>query len=153
MTDNPGTFRSINYTLAANVTITLLGIATGIMTARLLGPTGEGQYAAIQTWPLLLSTAAQLGLPEALVFYLSKNIDKSREYVITAQILAIVSSIIVFIVSWIILPFLLHSQGTSTVDAARIFMLISFIYSLIAIPHGALRGLQMFKVWNIFTEF
>lgn len=56
-------------TVAANVTLAALGMVSGILAARLLGPHGRGQLAAIQTWPSSIATLAMLGMPEAVVYY------------------------------------------------------------------------------------
>ncbi len=150
MNENSDTFSTLKITTATNIFITFLGIVTGILTPRLLGPIGEGQLAAIQTWPLILAGFAQLGLSEALVYFLSSDSENGLQYVITAELLALMSSIIVFIVGWFILPIFLHSQSKSIIDAAKVFLIVTFLYALFGLPHGALRGIQSFKMWNIF---
>ena len=46
---------------------------TGALAARLLGPDGRGQLAAIQMWPNFLAAIANLGLPEALVYFSARS--------------------------------------------------------------------------------
>ncbi len=149
MKENSDTFSTLKITTATNIFITFLGIATGILTPRLLGPIGEGQLAAIQTWSLILASFAQLGLPEALVYLLSRDSENGLQYVLTAELLAFSSSIVMFIIGWFVLPIFLHSQSNSIIDAARVFLVVTFIYALFGLPHGALRGIQSFKLWNI----
>src|SRR5713101_4590346 len=59
----------ILLTAGTNGLSAVLGITTGMLAARLLGPQGRGELAAIQTWPSFIATLAMLGLPEALVYY------------------------------------------------------------------------------------
>ena len=49
-------------TALVNVLITLIGLATGTLLARLLGPQGRGELAAIQAWPTYLVAFAMVGL-------------------------------------------------------------------------------------------
>ena len=44
---------NILLTMLANIGLILLGILTGSIAARLLGPSGRGELAAIQNWPNL----------------------------------------------------------------------------------------------------
>ena len=53
---------ALRSTFAANMALAALAAATGVLSARLLRPAGEGELAAIQTWPFLLGTLAMLGL-------------------------------------------------------------------------------------------
>jgi O-antigen/teichoic acid export membrane protein len=134
----------------ANAATTAVGVATGILSVRLLGPVGEGQLTAIQTWPLLFGSLAMLGLPEALVYFISRDPGRSRQLTSTAMILAIVSAIVVGGAAWQLLPLLLSAQPTAVIDAARVFLIIGVIYAVTGVPHGALRGAQRFRSWNAF---
>ena len=62
--------RALRSTFATNMALAGLAVITGIPVARLLGPAGEGELTAIQTWPLLLGTLAMLGLDSALVYFI-----------------------------------------------------------------------------------
>ena len=57
-------------TLLANVLILGVNFGTGIITARLLGPVGRGEQAAIILWPQFLAYALTLGLPSAMLYNL-----------------------------------------------------------------------------------
>ena len=68
----PDVARSIAETAITNVALGGLGIATGVIVARWLGPVGRGELAAIQMWPSAMATVAMIGLPEALVYFSAK---------------------------------------------------------------------------------
>lgn len=142
--------RNVSLTFVANVATMAVGVCTGILAARLLGPVGEGQLAAIQTWPLLLGSLAMLGLPEALVYFIARDPTRGREFTTTAAMVGLASAIVIGAVSWEILPWLLSAQSTAVVDGARVFLLIGVTYAIVGIPHGALRGARKFKAWNLF---
>lgn len=67
-----GTVSAFAQTLATQILVLALNVATGVLTARMLGPDGRGIFSAITFWPFFLSTLAMLGLQNALVFHIRK---------------------------------------------------------------------------------
>jgi O-antigen/teichoic acid export membrane protein len=151
VTEGPKTpDRALRSTFATNVALALLAVATGIITARLLGPSGEGELTAIQTWPFLLGTLAMLGLPEALVYFISRQPERGKQLTSTAVVIGLLSSLAVGALGWVALPFLLSAQQPQVISAARVFLLIGCIYAVVGIPAGSLRGAHEFTAWNLF---
>ena len=140
----------LRSTLNTNVALAVLAAATGVLSARLLRPAGEGQLAAIQTWPILLGTLAMLGFDSALVYFSSRNPERGRQLTSTASLIGVLSSLAVGAVAWFALPFVLRAQPPQVVSAARVFLLIGAIYAVVGIPHGSLRGANSFTAWNLF---
>ena len=132
-----------------NMALAVLAVATGIIAARILGPSGEGELTAIQTWPLLLGTLAMLGLDSALVYFIARQPDKGKQLTSTAILIGLLSSFAVAAVAWFLLPFLLSAQPPQVVSAARVFLLIGGLFAVVGIPHGSLRGAQAFTAWNL----
>lgn len=58
----------------------VLGLASGPVLARCLGPDGRGQFAAIMAPITVAGAVASLGLPSALVYFASKSGDSRRTY-------------------------------------------------------------------------
>jgi O-antigen/teichoic acid export membrane protein len=141
---------ALRSTLNTNVALAVLAAATGVLSARLLRPAGEGQLAAIQTWPILLGTLAMLGFDSALVYFISRNPERGRQLTSTASLIGVLSSLAVGAVAWFALPFVLRAQPPQVVSAARVFLLIGAIYAVVGIPHGSLRGANSFTAWNLF---
>ena len=71
-------------TAFVNVLITLIGLVTGTLLARLLGPQGRGELAAIQGWPTYLVGFAMVGLPHALTYFCGRNPLQSGALLATA---------------------------------------------------------------------
>jgi O-antigen/teichoic acid export membrane protein len=142
--------RSFRWTAATNLGLAGLAVATGVLAARLLGPTGEGELAAIQTWPMLLGTLAMLGLDSAVIYFIARQPERGRQITSTATTIGVLSTLTVGAASWFALPYLLSAQRPEIVSAARIFLLIGVIYAVIGIPHGALLGVHSFASWNLF---
>jgi len=141
--------RALRGTFLTNITLALLAIATGVLAAHLLGPSGEGELTAIQTWPLLLATLAMLGLDSALVYFIAHKPEKSKQLTSTAIVIGAISFLVVSIIAWFALPYLLSAQKPQVISAARVFLLIGGIYAVVGIPHGALRGAHSFSAWNL----
>lgn len=60
-------------TLLVTGGIALTGLASGIILARILGPEGRGEFAAIVLWPTLLTMLSELGLGFTFAYFAGKN--------------------------------------------------------------------------------
>ena len=58
-------------TVGAGLVIQLMLVITGPFLARLLGPAGRGDLAALMLWPVVLVQLGGLGIPAALTYYVS----------------------------------------------------------------------------------
>src|SRR5664280_3327574 len=94
--------RALRTTFATNMALAGLAVATGVLAARLLGPSGEGELTAIQTWPLLLGTLAMFGLDSALVYFISRQPERGKQFTSTAVLVALLSSFAVGAVAWFV---------------------------------------------------
>lgn len=134
--------------MAANVTLAGVNAVTGILAARLLGPSGRGQLAAIQLWPTLLATVALLGLPDALVYFASKDHKRLGRYLGTATALAVGASVVAMALGFVLLGVLLSNQPDAVLDSARFYLLICPVLVVVSLPYQTLRGAGHFGVWN-----
>lgn len=57
----------------AQVVTTAIGIMNGLFLARLVGPSGKGEYALLTLLPATLMVLVQLGLPQAFGFYAARG--------------------------------------------------------------------------------
>lgn len=130
-----------------------IGVLTGALTARILGPTGRGELAAIQLWAPLIATLGTLGLNNALVFFISKRVDKSdRELssLIWAYFLvSIPISAVSLCLGYLLLPYLLRAQSESIIQQAR-FYLLWVPTAIISAANFALQGTGEFGAWNLY---
>lgn len=129
--------------------IALIGFVTGVLGARLLGPDGRGQLAAIQMWPSTLATFAMLGLPDALVYYSAREPARAGRHLGSAVALALLSSGVFVALGYLAMPALLAAQNGETVAAARWYLLLLVpIFALVGMAFHPLRGLNDFISWN-----
>ena len=140
---------SVAETTVANLVITVLGVLTGVLSARLLGPQGRGELAVIQLWPSQIATFAMLGLDAALVFYASREPDRVRRYLASSLALIGVGGTLLVAGGVAVLPRLLLAQSDQAIAAAQVFLCgIAVAYALGGMPHQALRAIGAWRAWN-----
>lgn len=141
---------SFGSTVASNVALASINLVTGIMTARLLGVTGRGQLAAIQTLPTALAGICMLGMPEALVFFSAKRPSESGQFIRGAVSVAFVASVATAAAAYFALPYFLAAQSPGVVRLGQLYLLICPLFALVWLPFHVMRGLGRFMAWNAF---
>jgi O-antigen/teichoic acid export membrane protein len=126
-----------------------LGLITGPLLARLLGPDARGELAAIQAWPLLLVTISTLGLHEATIYFSARDPRRAARYLASASTLSLLASIAVAGAGYVLMPLLLHAQSAATVATARWYLLVVPLLALVSMPMGAIRGRKDLVTWNL----
>lgn len=139
----------VAVTMAANVAIAVLGLVTGSLLARTLGPQGRGELAAIQTWAGFLGLLAALGLPDAVVYFSGRDRKGSATYLTSAVALMVLAAVPLAAAGVLLMPALLSAQSPEVVAIARRYLPI---YLLLMATQGMLlhplRGRGDFVVWN-----
>ena len=102
------------------VLIVIMNVATGIITARLLGAEGRGIYVAITLWPPLLAMLATAGLNSAVIFRLRKNPASADAVAGAAMLLGLGWSAVFITAGAVALPMFLESYSASTILFAQI---------------------------------
>jgi O-antigen/teichoic acid export membrane protein len=76
VSERKGTGRFVRDTMqvfGGQVTMTVIGMITGIITARWLGPTDRGLFQLLTLAPVFLSNFVKLGIPQANVYYMRRE--------------------------------------------------------------------------------
>lgn len=136
-------------TLATNATLALLGLATGVLAARILGPSGRGELAAIQLLPQVLSGVALLGLAEALTYCVAREPSRAAGYIAAAVSMAAVSAVVFMSIGAMIVPQFLVGYSPEVIWAAQLYLAYFMVNAFIGLPHHALRGMGQFTAWNV----
>jgi O-antigen/teichoic acid export membrane protein len=139
--------RDFIVTAGSNFGIALFGAVGGILAARVLGPEGRGELAAAVVWAGILAGIAQLGLPQALIYFMAREPDTIGSVFSTAMVLCLTQSVGILLVGWFVVGLLAQSQPV--VDAIRIY-LFSIPCSLLTAYLSAIsQGLKRFDLLNI----
>jgi O-antigen/teichoic acid export membrane protein len=140
---------AFSLTAGTNVLLALLNFVTGILATRLLGPQGRGELAAIQTWPLVITGMAMLGLPQATVYFCGRDPKKAGSYLASAIVAFLLAVLPFLLIGHYLMPWLLASQSIEVVKAAQWYLLMAPVFMLICLSLAPLQGLQDFATWNI----
>ena len=136
-------------TLATNLAIGVLGLATGSASARLLGPIGRGELSAIQTIPSFLGMLALLGVPSAVAYFSAREPHAARSLTLTAMGLASLGAVAFMALGLMLMPWALKHQSASTVHYARLYLVFVLLQAIQVAPYLALQGLGRFRAWNL----
>lgn len=140
-------------TLITNLVLAALGMLSGIILARWLGPTGRGELALIQLWPTFLAVVCLLGLPEALVYYSAQDSDKAGRWLITAIVAGLLLCIPFMILGYIYIPWLLNAQPSEIIKSSQSYLWLLPLMATVGMMVHPLRGRNDIRNWNIVRSF
>ena len=107
------TFREYAGTISTQGGLLALGVVTGVLSARLLGPAGRGELAAVTIWPLALVFLSSLGINQAIVYYTGKRAYSVSQIHTASLTVGIAQAIAVLAIGSILLPFSLRQYSSS----------------------------------------
>jgi O-antigen/teichoic acid export membrane protein len=140
----------VSLTLGSAGFISSLGLLTGVLVARLLGPAGRGELAVIQLWGDFFATLALVGLPEAVVYFSGRNSDRAGRYWVSGTCFAFITGLPLLLLSYWLLPWVLGAQTPKVVTLTRWYACGLFLLNALHLmPLGGLRGLKQFADWNL----
>jgi O-antigen/teichoic acid export membrane protein len=129
-------------TLATNAAILLCGLATGVLSARLLAPQGRGALAAVLFWPHLITALGLFSLPGAMIFRRGRlHVDRAA-VAATGAWLALGLSALSALAGWLALPFLLRQSAAAPVAQLYLLAFVPFNFlalTLLALDQGDMR--------------
>jgi O-antigen/teichoic acid export membrane protein len=174
-------FKSLTTTFLFRVVVIITSMITGIILARTLGPEGRGEWALILLNIVLLTLVANLGTPEASIYFIGQKKYLEQEiistlitYSITIVLIIISLNIllfklqlniflnkydtnVVYLVSFIILPQALNTQirhfllGKKEVLAYNLLVMYESVLFTLAI--SALALLSFVSVYSVITVY
>ncbi|MGH9789424.1 MAG: oligosaccharide flippase family protein [Candidatus Acidiferrales bacterium] len=118
-----GIHRHYTSTLAANAAILLLGVVSGVLAARLLGPQGRGELAIITLWPMALASLGSFGISQAVVFHAAQQPQRRSSLFTGSLVIAVVQSLVLVGAGYLLLPYFFAQDRTHVLDLARLFLL------------------------------
>lgn len=136
-------------TLFANSVTIFLGLATGVILARSLGPAGRGELAAILIWPNLLAPIGLMGLDESVVYFLNSKKQKYEALLSNAIFIALVFSFIVIVIGVMLMPVLVVDEDYLPTVNAYLVVFVPFYYLLLVLM-AFVQGRLDFKKYNLF---
>ena len=114
--------RAVVQSIGSKVLILALQAGTGIITARMLGPAGRGELAAMILWPLFVASVTTLGVPSSLIYHLRNRATERERLVANGFAMAAVLGVAAAAVAALILPWWLHQYSPAVIRAAQWFV-------------------------------
>lgn len=141
--------RVIGQTILARIGIQGLNAVTGILTARLLLPTGRGELAAITLWSGFLAGLTTFGLPSSLIFHLRNRPQEMGKLLTNALFMSFLFSCLAGAIGFFGMPVWLHNYPGWAIEAGRWFLLVTPLVSMALILRGALEASGAFSMSNL----
>jgi O-antigen/teichoic acid export membrane protein len=135
-------------TLVASLLVQGCGVITGILTARILGPTGRGELVAIMLWPSILSNLGIMGINWALAREVAAQRDKHDDIIILSIALCLPLAFVYLCLGYFFIPYLLPQDKIFLIGITHICLLQipldGINQTLLAVDQGQLH-------WNRFN--
>ncbi|HTC64223.1 MAG TPA: oligosaccharide flippase family protein [Candidatus Saccharimonadales bacterium] len=130
-------------TFSTSVIIQACGAATGILTARLLGPASRGELATVILWPTILSNLGLMGCNWAVAREVAKKPKNEGDWIAAGTAVGLATACIFFAAGYFLLPWLLPADRRYLLPVTRLFLLLLPLdilnQVLLAVEHGRMR--------------
>lgn len=140
--------RAVVQSIGSKSTILALQAGTGILTARLLGPAGRGELAAMILWPLFIANVTTLGVPSSLIYHLRRRPDEREELVTNGFAMAALMGTVAAAAAVLVLPWWLRQYSPSVIHAAQWFLITVPLCSVTLAGRAVLEGGHDFSASN-----
>ncbi|HSE45733.1 MAG TPA: oligosaccharide flippase family protein, partial [Gemmatimonadales bacterium] len=139
--------------MAANGTVLLLGTVSGMLAARLLGPSGRGELAIVTLWPIALAMLGNLGINQAVAFFTAQQPERRNAVFTASLVIAAVQGAILMGLGYLLLPYFLREHAPDVVHWARWFLLFIPLVFLSGYPLNLLQGSMNLDAYNLSRVF
>lgn len=127
-----------------------MGLVTGILVARWLGPYGRGQLATVISWTSLIAYLGNLGLPVALTYASAREPRVRHQLMGNAAVAALIQWLILGTVGWVLLPVLLSRHGEALTHLAVMYLWVYLPLNLLTLYANAIQqGSGYYARFNI----
>jgi O-antigen/teichoic acid export membrane protein len=124
MTRSTSTTTNLAMTLLTEIAMFLCGLATGVLTARLLMPEGRGAVAAVLFWPQLLGGIGLMSLNDATTYRIGTTSGRAEAISRSGTFLAMLLAGVSVLAAYHALPLLLGAGRGHLLPTARTYLLV-----------------------------
>lgn len=142
---------AVVQTLLARVLTLAVNLATGVLTARFLGPAGRADQAAILLGIGLFPSLVSFGVPVAVQYRIRSDPKNEAQLVSVATALAMLLGLLAAAAGYFVLPHVIDKYSASVLLAARIAMLLAPLQLLFFVLFAILRARHRFTEANVTT--
>ncbi|KEZ78799.1 lipopolysaccharide biosynthesis protein [Salinisphaera hydrothermalis] len=131
--------RAIFYTTGTQLLIQLIGLGTGVLVARLLGPDGRGALAAVISWTSMFAYLGNLGLPVAITYASARYPMQRHQLLGNATVLAACQWVFLGLLGWLVLPGALAGHGAALGNLAVLYLCAYLPLNLLTLYANAIQ--------------
>lgn len=144
-----GLFQTILRTSATNFLVMVVSTLTSIVTARMFGVVGKGEFSAILFWPTLLAGLVGFGLPTSLIYNIKQNRGNEADFVRAGFLFQLPVSVVVGVIAWIWLPVWLGNYPEAIIQIARWYTVLMLpILLAVNLISALAQSTGKFNVYN-----
>jgi O-antigen/teichoic acid export membrane protein len=134
--------------VGTGVAIQLTLMASGPLIARLLGPAGRGELAAIMIWPAALTFFGTLGLPAGTTYAIARGSGEPRELSRRMLKYALPQTVAILAIQFGIFEAVLGGRGRAVWEAGLVSLIL--VPVLLGQQYGIalLQGAHRFRLFN-----
>lgn len=141
--------KSAFITLGTQVCIQSIGLVTGILVARFLGPEGRGELAAVIVWVSLIAYLGNLGLPAACTYAAARDPGRVRAFIGNGFIAMLMQWPLLVVAGLLVLHQALSGQTDLTQRLAVAYLCVYIPLNLLALYANATQqGLGHYAGFN-----
>lgn len=141
--------RALSVTFLASVLIHLVNIGTGVLAARLLGPEGRGELAAVFLWPSLLAGIGMLGLHEAVAYAGAARTLDPRRIFGSSLVMGALLAVPLVLIGIAAFPMIYGDFRPEVLDIGLLYLAFIPLNLLTLFPTSLLQGTMQLKSWNL----
>ena len=136
-------------TVSGQGLILALGVVSGIMSARILGPSGRGEFAVVTLWPISIANVICLGLNQAISFNIGRRTFTVSEVATATFVIAMVQSAVCICIYPILAHFAFHNYSREVHTLGILFVLFMPAYFLGGYSSNFFQGVQDLTRFNL----
>lgn len=145
--------KDVVLTFGGRLTFAILGIATGVVTARALGPQGKGELQAVILWPQILTYISSMGMGWANVYFFARESRDRSKLLANSFFASIAFGLMGLLIGEAIIPKLLGGYPEYVVFLLRVFLLFIPLLLFSSLLMGVIHGCQKFFFYNLMWVF
>ncbi|MGB6687381.1 MAG: oligosaccharide flippase family protein [Terracidiphilus sp.] len=126
-----------------------LGILTGILSARMLGPAERGEYVAVCIWPTWIATVLYFGINQAVVFSIGRRAFTISEMATAATAIGLVQSALSILIGLLLVRYTLAKYSVEAKHLGMVFVFLTPALILSAYTSNFFQGTQDLLRFNI----
>ncbi len=139
---------AVAHTLVARVGVLAVNVATGVIVARTLQPSGRGEQSAMTIWPVVFCGLFTAGIPVALRYYVARSPERAARLLSTALVYGIVLGLLACACGAAFIPYWLSKYDPHVVRFAQWLMVIAPATMVAYVLQGYLEARGDFRQAN-----